>query len=113
MRHFPISESELRQLGERRNAGTIFSSAGTGLIGVGIGLLRDTVFTDKPKTIALPLMAQQQFAQDFNWTPIAIAMLVGGVILLAVGIYSICAGKSLVSYIEKGTKFDGQGNSDV
>ncbi|MGJ0532033.1 hypothetical protein [Methylocystis sp.] len=77
------------------------------------GLLKDAVFTDSPKTVALPLMAQPQVAQNFNWTPISIALIIGGSILLGVGIYSICAGKSLVRYIERETKFDGQEDSGI
>lgn len=103
--YFPISKSELRQLGERRNTGAVFLSLGTALIGVGIGLLKDIVMTDKPKSVQLPLILQLQTQAEFDWKPIVWAFIVSGIVSMSVGFYSLYAGKSLITRIENETDF--------
>jgi hypothetical protein len=108
VKHFPVSASELKQLGERRNNATTFTSLGTGLIGIGLGLLKDSVFTDAPKTVSLPALVPHLVSPPpgFNWLPIAAAFIIAGIVMVAIGAHAVHAGKSLIERIENETDFD-------
>ena len=112
MKQYPISEGELRLISERRNIGTALFSTGTALIGLGLGLLKDTVFTDSPKTVALPLLAQAPIKPVFDWTPVSIALIIFGVLSFLGGIYFTFTGKSTINKIMDETKFDEQGSAN-
>lgn len=109
VKQFPITENELKNLGQLRNSATIFSSVGTALIGIGIGILKDIVITDKPKHFVMPLIANIQIPQppqDFDWKPISIAFVIAGFVSFLFGMYQIWVGRGLVKKIEDETKFD-------
>lgn len=112
IKHFPVSHSELRQLGERRNTGTIFLTIGTGFLGTGAGLMKDTIVTDAPKSANIPLLFQQNAfimqktaPLEINWQFLAASLILFGLFCILFGSYSIWAGRNLVKTIETETNF--------
>lgn len=113
VKQYPVTEWEFSLIGERRNIATILFSIGTALVGGGLGIMKDIVFTDSPKTIALPLFVQSIQSHAFDWRPISISFLIVGTLCFLGGAAFTWSGKKLIDRIKNDTKFPSDEDADV